>query len=198
MIGPTFAGHSARILAAYTQFDHLEGDGPVEGVVLAEFPSKAAAKAWYESPEYREVRRHRVRGAKYLGILVEGGWKAIDERMPHTKGRSLAAGDQRFWDAVGRIQKANVPHGAAQSIGGEGVAQRVLIPESAEQSLQKDEPSHLLLMRRRIGVRRIGAEIMADQENLLEAQVPHQLVHVLGEGFLVISLGWFFRVAGAP
>jgi uncharacterized protein (DUF1330 family) len=91
-IGPTFAGHSARMLAAYTEFDHLEGDGPVEGVVLAEFPSKAAAKAWYDSPEYREVRKHRVRGAKYLGILVEGGWKTVDERMPHTKGRSVARG----------------------------------------------------------------------------------------------------------
>src|SRR5580700_6942581 len=78
-IGPTFQGHSVKILAAYTECDHLEGAGPVEGVVLAEFPSMKAAKAWYNSPAYREVRKYRIKGAKYLGLLVEGGWKPREE-----------------------------------------------------------------------------------------------------------------------
>jgi uncharacterized protein (DUF1330 family) len=67
----TFAGHEVRLLASYGEYEVLEGD-PTEGVVIAEFPSVAAAKAWYESPAYREVREHRFKGAIYRGILVEG------------------------------------------------------------------------------------------------------------------------------
>jgi len=31
-----------------------------------------AAKAWYDSPAYREVRQHRLMGAIYRGLLVAG------------------------------------------------------------------------------------------------------------------------------
>ena len=48
-------------------------EGPeAEGVVIIEFPSLAEAKAWYDSPAYREAREHRFRGADYRAILVEG------------------------------------------------------------------------------------------------------------------------------
>lgn len=70
-IRATFAGHSVRVLASYGQHEDLEGP-PTEGTVLAEFPSMDAAKTWYDSPEYRRVREHRLRGARYRGILVEG------------------------------------------------------------------------------------------------------------------------------
>ena len=30
------------------------------------------AKAWYDSPAYREAREHRFRGADYRAILFEG------------------------------------------------------------------------------------------------------------------------------
>lgn len=47
--------------------------GPeVEGVVILEFPFFAEAKAWYDSPAYREVREHRFRGADYRSVIVEG------------------------------------------------------------------------------------------------------------------------------
>jgi Domain of unknown function (DUF1330) len=58
---------------AYRPFQLLEGEGPVEGVVVAEFPSMEEAKRWYDSPGYVAVRQHRMRGAKYLGLLVDGG-----------------------------------------------------------------------------------------------------------------------------
>jgi len=69
--GASLAGHPIKILAAYGPQEVLEG--PIaEGVVLVEFPTMAEAKAWYDSPAYREAREHRFRGAEYRAILFEG------------------------------------------------------------------------------------------------------------------------------
>ena len=84
-IGPTLAGFGAKSLAAYTHFEHLEGNKP-EGAAVVEFPSMEAARSWYDSPAYRAVRHHRERGAKYIGILMEGGALPTRLRMPQTIG----------------------------------------------------------------------------------------------------------------
>ena len=48
-------------------------EGPeVEGVVIAEFPSTEAARAWYDSPAYQAAANDRRRGAVYRGLIVEG------------------------------------------------------------------------------------------------------------------------------
>jgi len=70
-VGPTLDGHPVTVLAAYGRQEVIEGP-EVEGVVILEFPSMAEAKAWYESPAYREVRQHRFRGADYRAVIVEG------------------------------------------------------------------------------------------------------------------------------
>lgn len=49
----------------------LEGAQP-EGTVTLEFPSTAAARAWYDSPAYQAVAVHRLKGATYSVALVEG------------------------------------------------------------------------------------------------------------------------------
>lgn len=64
-------GHNLKVLAAYGRQEVWEGP-EAEGVVIVEFPTMAAAKAWYESPAYREAREYRFRGAKYRAILAEG------------------------------------------------------------------------------------------------------------------------------
>ncbi|MBK5263907.1 MAG: DUF1330 domain-containing protein [Alphaproteobacteria bacterium] len=69
----TYVGYDCKTLAVYTPFDLLEGEGPVEGVVIAEFASMDEARRWFYSPEYSAVRKHRDRGARYLGLLVDGG-----------------------------------------------------------------------------------------------------------------------------
>lgn len=95
-IGPTLAGSEAENLAAYTRFEVLEenrdlgGKDKIDGVVLSKFPTREAAKAWYDSPEYTKVREHRMKGAKYLGLLIDGGWLPREERMPHTKDAGAA------------------------------------------------------------------------------------------------------------
>ncbi len=70
-VRPTFKGHDAKILAAYGKQEAVEGPAP-EGVVVIEFPTMEAAKAWYDSPAYKEVREHRFKGAKYRAVLVQG------------------------------------------------------------------------------------------------------------------------------
>ena len=51
-IRSTFEGHHVKVLVNYGRLEVLEGD-PVEGIVIAEFPSFEAAKAWYETPLIR-------------------------------------------------------------------------------------------------------------------------------------------------
>ncbi len=70
-VGDTLTGRPVTVLAAYGRQEVLEGP-PVEGVVILEFPTLDAAKAWYDGPAYREVREHRFRGADYRAVIVEG------------------------------------------------------------------------------------------------------------------------------
>jgi len=70
-VGKTLKDHPVKILAFYGAQQVLEGDAP-EGVVIVEFPSAAAARAWYVSPAYQEVVQHRLNGARYRAVLVEG------------------------------------------------------------------------------------------------------------------------------
>ena len=66
----TLEGHPIKVLSGYGPHEVWEGDN-VEGVVIAEFPSMEAARAWYHSSAYQKAREHRIKGAVYRGILVE-------------------------------------------------------------------------------------------------------------------------------
>ena len=70
-VSPTLTGHPAKLLVVYGKHETLEG-APIDGAVVLEFPTMEAAKAWYDSPAYREVAAHRFRGAVYRGLIVEG------------------------------------------------------------------------------------------------------------------------------
>ncbi|WP_091068076.1 DUF1330 domain-containing protein [Paenibacillus sp. NFR01] len=65
------AGHSLRPLALYGDYEVIEGP-EAEGAVILEFPGMAEAKAWYYSPAYQEAVQHRLKGAAYRGIIIEG------------------------------------------------------------------------------------------------------------------------------
>jgi uncharacterized protein (DUF1330 family) len=88
----TVDGFDIKLLSVYAAQELLEGVGPVEGVVVAEFESMDIAREWYNSAAYTEVRQHRLRGAKYIGLLVDGDVKLnIDDRMPQTRNNRLRA-----------------------------------------------------------------------------------------------------------
>jgi uncharacterized protein (DUF1330 family) len=67
----SLAGRPVTIHALYGPHETIEGE-EIEGAAILEFPSFEEAKAWYDSPAYREARQHRLRGAEYMGIIVEG------------------------------------------------------------------------------------------------------------------------------
>ena len=64
-------GHAITPRALYGRQEVLEGEA-VEGVAILEFPTFDEAKAWYDSPTYREVREHRYKGADYRAVIVQG------------------------------------------------------------------------------------------------------------------------------
>ena len=63
--------HKMTPLAFYGDLEVLEG-APAEGVVIIQFPTMEEAKAWYDSPAYQEAKAHRLKGADYRVILVQG------------------------------------------------------------------------------------------------------------------------------
>lgn len=70
-VGASFEGHTVEFLATYGDIETLEGS-PVEAAVILRFPDMQAARAWYHSPAYQAVARHRFKGAKFRAILTEG------------------------------------------------------------------------------------------------------------------------------
>jgi uncharacterized protein (DUF1330 family) len=58
-------------LAYYGEAVAFEGP-EVNGVVILEFQSMDAAKAWYHSPAYQEAKAHRLLGADCRVILTDG------------------------------------------------------------------------------------------------------------------------------
>ncbi len=83
-VGPTFEGTGAKPLSVYTPFELVEGDRPVEGVVLVEFPDVEAARSWYFGEAYQAVKALRDGAADIEIVIAEGGAVTAPElRMPH-------------------------------------------------------------------------------------------------------------------
>lgn len=64
-------GRDMSSVAHYGALQVLEGEA-VEGIAILQFPSMAAAREWYESPEYSQARAHRLQGSDTKVFLVEG------------------------------------------------------------------------------------------------------------------------------
>lgn len=64
--------HGGRFLVRGGDVDVLEGDWSPTRLVVMEFPDREAARRWYDSPEYTELREHRQANAATDMILVEG------------------------------------------------------------------------------------------------------------------------------
>jgi uncharacterized protein (DUF1330 family) len=67
-----FAKYEGEYLAVDTAPTVLEGEWAYDRAVLIRFPDAAALRRWYESPEYQEILRHRLAGAKCLTLAVAG------------------------------------------------------------------------------------------------------------------------------
>lgn len=67
-----FAKFNGRYLAVDERPETLEGNGVHDRIVLIEFPDEKELKRWYDSPEYREILRHRLKAADCKAMLVYG------------------------------------------------------------------------------------------------------------------------------
>lgn len=69
---PAVAEHGGRYLARGGRFAVLEGQWQPQRVVVVEFPSFAAAQAFYDSESYRAARAAREGLAEFDMLVVEG------------------------------------------------------------------------------------------------------------------------------
>ena len=68
----TIAAHGGRYVARGGELDVFEGDWDPARLVVLEFDDLEAARRWYRSPEYQEVKRLREGAATMRIVAVEG------------------------------------------------------------------------------------------------------------------------------
>lgn len=68
----TLTAHGAEILVVADEATVLEGSPPFPRTIILKFSSSEAAKAWYESPEYREALPLRLQASQGYAVLVDG------------------------------------------------------------------------------------------------------------------------------
>jgi uncharacterized protein (DUF1330 family) len=68
----TIEKHGGRFIVRGGQLETMEGDWSPKRIVVVEFPSLEAARAWYHSPEYAEGIRLRKACAMGSLIIVDG------------------------------------------------------------------------------------------------------------------------------
>jgi uncharacterized protein (DUF1330 family) len=64
-------GHAVTPLAVSGRREAIEG-AEVEGAAMLKFRTCDQAKAWDDSPAYREAREYRLKGADNRAVIVEG------------------------------------------------------------------------------------------------------------------------------
>ena len=69
---PTIEAYGGRFLVRGGELTVIEGEWPHPRLVVIEFPSRAAAVAWYHSPDYQKLLPLRLRSAAGNLVIVDG------------------------------------------------------------------------------------------------------------------------------
>ena len=72
MAPPTIAKYGGRYIARGGATNVMEGDWDPKRLVILEFPDVAAAKAWWDSPEYAPAKELRQSCADAQLVITEG------------------------------------------------------------------------------------------------------------------------------
>lgn len=67
-----FRKFKGEVLAARDAPTPSEGTWPYDRTILLSFPSREEALRWSESPEYREIAKHRLNGTKSNVVILDG------------------------------------------------------------------------------------------------------------------------------
>jgi uncharacterized protein (DUF1330 family) len=70
-VGPGLKAHGAENIVVDRDSKLLEGSAG-QVTVMLRFATKAAAEAWYESPEYQAIRHLRTDNTEGIGVIAEG------------------------------------------------------------------------------------------------------------------------------
>ncbi len=70
---PCFERHGGELLASSkNETEIVEGRWAYPRTVILRFPSRSAARAWYDDPEYQAIVGHRHRAANTNLVIVDG------------------------------------------------------------------------------------------------------------------------------
>jgi len=72
LAGASIAQYGGKFLARGGKTELLEGSPEPARIVVIEFADMAAAKRWYDSPEYQEALKIRLANSRGRVLLVEG------------------------------------------------------------------------------------------------------------------------------
>jgi uncharacterized protein (DUF1330 family) len=72
LAGASVAKFGGRFAVRGGTIDLLEGNPAPTRIVVIEFPSLAAARRWYDSPEYQEALKIRLAASRGRVFIVEG------------------------------------------------------------------------------------------------------------------------------
>jgi uncharacterized protein (DUF1330 family) len=70
-VGPSLMAHGAERVVVDRDSELLEGSAGEVTIVLR-FATKAAAQAWYSSPEYQAIVHLRTDSSVGIGVIAEG------------------------------------------------------------------------------------------------------------------------------
>jgi uncharacterized protein (DUF1330 family) len=72
LAGASVARHGGKFIVRGGKTQSMEGGWDPKRIVVLEFPSMDAAKAFYDSPDYQEALKIRLATSRSKAILVEG------------------------------------------------------------------------------------------------------------------------------
>ena len=70
-VSSTLAPFGAKFLVRGGAFTTVEGDLPIDLIIVLEFPSRDAAEAWYQSDAYQAVLPLRLAAARSQLVIVD-------------------------------------------------------------------------------------------------------------------------------
>ena len=70
-VGPVLEAHGVENIVIDRDSELLEGSAGQVTIVLR-FATKAAARAWYDSPEYRAIRHLRTDNTEGIAVIADG------------------------------------------------------------------------------------------------------------------------------
>lgn len=71
-VAPLVQRHGGRYVVLGGNARRVEGEWAPPYLVMIEFPDLAHATAWYESPDYAEVKQLRLAAGRFNGVILEG------------------------------------------------------------------------------------------------------------------------------